>query len=410
MSDALGAAPAAAPISDALPTGDAAVSAPNPITNHGGPDNVDPPPQPAGKQISIDDALDRATAKVDAKEKGTPAPADKDAKPAADPKDPKKGADLVRDDKTGKFAPKEPAAKEAPAKPAGDPAKPAEPPAAAKPADKPAADPNAPKHTAPTRFSDDAKAVWDTAPDPVKAEVARMERELTAGIEKHKASATKFEAIKEFDEMATRGGTDLKTALTRYVNLENMLRQNPLKGLEAVCDNIGVSLRQVAEIVLGQAPDQAAAQSDATTRELKQKIAQLEERLGGVQQTFQKQSEDALHEHIAKWAESRPHFELMAPHIAAEMREGATDLDDAEARVLQKYPAFAALAKPAAAPAAKSEDPPAASSAPDPDLEAQTRKGQKSINGAPSPGSNPAAKKRSKSIDEAIDAAFAAAG
>jgi DNA-binding transcriptional MerR regulator len=410
MTDALGAAPAAAPVSDALPVGNDAVSAPNAINNDGGPSNVDPAPEPAAagkKPVSIDDAIDRATAKVE-----------KDAAAPGDAKDLGKGAQLERDKTTGKFAPKDPAAAAAAAaavKPgAVDPAaaKPGEVPAA-KPAavEKPAVDPNAPKSTAPARFSEDAKAVWDTAPEPVKAEVARMERELTQGIEKHRVSAAKFDHIKEFDELATKSGTDLKTALTKYVNLETLLRQNPLRGIEEVCNNIGVSLKDVARIVLEQPADQQQSQSDATIRELKQQLDQLKQQVGGVTQNFQQQQQTALHDHIAKWAESRPHFELYAPHIAAEMREGAANLDDAEARVFQKYPALAALAKQGAKPAPSNDpDPAEASAAAAADLEAQTRKGQKSITGAPGPGSNPAARKRSKSIDDAIDAAFAAAG
>jgi hypothetical protein len=130
---------------------------------------------PRNRRRSRSRSTTRSSARqpIDAKDKGTAAPADKDAK------NPTKGADLVRDDKTGKFAPKDPGAKDAPvakdapAKLGADPAK-VQPAAAAKPAaaEKPAAaDPNAPKHAAPARFSDDAKAVWETAPEPVKAEL-----------------------------------------------------------------------------------------------------------------------------------------------------------------------------------------------------------------------------------------------
>lgn len=410
MSDALDSAPSAAPASDALPTGTDAVSAPNAITNHGGPENVDAPAEPAGKAakpISIDDAIDRATAKVDGKA----------AAAGGDAKDPNKGAALERDERTGKFAPKPAAAEAKDAKdaatvksaPAAAAPKAAEPAGGKDAAAQPAVDPNAPKHSAPARFSDDAKAVWETAPEPVKAEVSRMERELTAGLEKHKASAAKFDTIREFDEMATRSGTDLKTALSRYVSLEQTLRANPLKGLEAVCDNIGVSLADVARIVLGQAPDQVQSQADATIRELRQKIGQLEQQVGGVTRTFQDQAESSLHQHIETWASSRPHFEVYAPHIATEMRDGAANLDEAEQRVFAKYPAIATLARQAA-PAAAAKSDPKTSDVQDPDHEAQTLKGRKSITGAPSPGSTPGAKKRSSSIDEAIDAAFAAAG
>lgn len=404
---------AAAPASDAvIPTGDAAVSAPNAITNDGGPANVDPAPEPkAGKPISIDDAIDRATAKVDAK--------------AGDPKDLAKGAALERDKTTGKFAPKDPAAaaaaaaaaKDAPAKVVDPAAKPGDQPGAVKDPAKPAAaaaaavDPNAPKSSAPARFSPDAKAVWDTAPEPVKAEVARMERELTAGIEKHRAAAERDSSIAEFHDIAAKSGTDVKTALTKYVGMEQLLRTNPLQGLEAVCKNIGVSLRDVAQIVLGQTPDQQQSQADATIRDLHSKIERLEQQVGGVTQTFQQQREGQLHDHVAQWAADRPHFDVYAPHIAAEMRRGAASLDDAEARVFEQFPALKALAQQGAKPAPTvNPDPAKASAAAAADLEAQTLKGQKSITGAPGPGSNPAAKKRSKSIDDAIDAAFAAAG
>lgn len=409
---------APAPVSDAvIPTGDAAVSAPNAINNDGGPANVDAPAEPAGgkgaKPVSIDDALDRATAKVDAKAAGT------------DPKDPTKGGTLVRDEKSGKFVPKDPAAAKEGKEPAAS-AKPV-PTAAAKPGDQPGAvkdpatpaakpaaavDPNTPKHVAPARFSEDAKAVWDGAPEPVKAEVARMERELTQGIEKHRAVATKYEAIREYDELATKSGTDLKTALSKYVNLEQLLRKDVVAGLGEICKNAGVSLRDVAAHVMGQTPDQVHSQSEATIRRLEQQVEQLTQQVGGVTSHFQQQGDAQLQEHIAKWAEApqrKDIFELYAPHIAAEMRDGAANLDDAELRVFQKYPALAALAKPTAKPAAV-PDPAEASAAAAAALEAQTLKGSKSINGAPSHGSNPAAKKRSQSIDDAIDAAFAAAG
>jgi uncharacterized protein YukE len=162
---------------------------------------------------------------------------------------------------------------------------------------------------------------------------------------------------------------------------------------------------------MGQTPDQQQSQADATIRDLQTKIDKLEQQVGGVTQTFQRQREGDIHDHVTKWAADRPQFDLYAPHIAAEMREGAASLDDAEARVFAKFPAFAALAKQGGKPApAADPNPAAASAAAAADLEAQTLKGQKSIAGAPGPGSNPAARKRSKSIDDAIDAAFAAAG
>lgn len=365
------------------------------------------PPKPAP---STRDALRAAAAKVEAGEAG---------KATADPaKDLAKGADLDRA-KDGKFAPKDPAAgkdaKTAAAVPEGKPAADAESKDGAKPAPvatKPAAtDPNAPKHAAPERFSPDAKAAWETAPEPVKAEVHRMQRELTQGIEKHRTAAERDGTLAEFHDMAGKAGKPLRAVVEAYVGMETLLRQNPLKGLEAVCSNIGVSLRDVAQIVLGQTPDQERSQADSTIRELRQELNQLKQQVGGVTQHFQQQGENQLHNQIASWAGSREgYFEVIAPHVAAEMRDGATDLDDAEARVFQKHPALAALAKQAAKPAADPEPDPAASSAAAAALLAQTEKGTKSIKGAPGSGSEPAAQPRSSSIKEALKRAAAKAG
>jgi hypothetical protein len=41
---------------------------------------------------------------------------------------------------------------------------------------------------APKRFNAEAKDDWASAPETVRAEVLRMERELTAGLEKHRAT------------------------------------------------------------------------------------------------------------------------------------------------------------------------------------------------------------------------------
>lgn len=402
MTTEASAAPAAAPIETPIQQ---EVAPPTPIAE-GTPPAGEAKLEPPKEVPSTRDALRAAAAKIEAREAGKVDPA----------KDAGKGADLTRDP-AGKFTPKDAkAADPAAAKPAPG----AEKPPAAKPegqGDPAAAKPAAPAAsrtvTAPERFSNDAKAVWDTAPEPVKAEVDRMHREMTQGIEKYRPAAESFEKVRRFDDMAKASGKQLDHVIGEYVNMENLLRTNPMKGLETVCERIGVSLRQVAEIVMGQTPDQARADSDATIRELRQTVQRLEQQVGGVTQTFEQQRTSGLQKQIEDWAGSRPMFDIYAPHIAAEIREGATDLDEAERRVFEKYPQLAELAKSAAAkPAAENpQAKPAASSAPAvPDLSAQTEKGSKSITGAPSGGSEPTARKPSNSIKEALKRAAARAG
>jgi hypothetical protein len=368
------------------------------------------PAEPEAKAVpTAREALMAAAAKVEKDNPTEPKPGEK----PGDPKDLSKGAQLARGER-GQFAPKDgkqptaadtaEAARVAALTPE---AKAAEAKAAA---GKPGDQPSAVKHAAPERFSPDAKAVWETAPEPVKAEVHRMQRELEAGIEKHRASAAKFETVKDFDELAARSGTNLRTALTRYVNTEQLLRTNPLKGLDEICSQMNTSLREVAAIVMGQQPDQHASQSDATIRELKATVARLEQQVGGVAQTFQQQGQKQLENHIAKWSEGKPFFEILAPHIAEAMAGGAASLDDAYQGSLAKFPELAAMAEKAVKPASETETL-AASAAAAEALADQTRKGAKSITGARnSPGSDPVDLPRNPSIRESLRRAAARAG
>lgn len=350
----------------------------------------EPAPEPKAdepaKPISAREALAKAAEKVNAADK----PADKAA--------PVQSEGATRDE-TGKFAPK-----------AGDTAKPADATQAT-----PAADPAkvapttaTPASDAPARFSPDAKAAWVTAPEPVKAEVTRAIKEMEAGIEKHRASAEAFEPVRRFHEMAKQGGTTLDKALEAYVGMEEAIRADvdagrvPVRGLEAVCNNFGMSLRQVAEFVLGQAPDAVASQSDATVRELKAEIAALKQQVGGVTQTFAQQRESATIEQITAFASKPEHarFDELADDIAFFLQSGKTqDLSEAYALAERLNPAPAASAPQTAA-----------IPAPAPDLTAQTRKGSLSITGAPSPGSNPANRQPSSSIKDALRKAQVLAG
>ena len=64
--------------------------------------------------------------------------------------------------------------------------------------------PSYPVSLPPARFSTDAKAAWDEAPEVVRAEVLRMEREFTAGFAKHRAAAERDALLAEFHDMAAK--------------------------------------------------------------------------------------------------------------------------------------------------------------------------------------------------------------
>lgn len=338
-------------------------------------------------------AIDRAFAAL-----GDDMSSDKPAPVAKEPKEAPASAEGERArNPDGTFAAKDPAAVTA------EPAK-------AETIEKPAAE--APKpETAPgeppARFSPDAKALWATAPDPVKAEVLRMEREMTAGLEKYREDATAFESVREYDSMAKQYGTDLRSALDRYVAFDRELNDDPIQGILHVCADKGINPREMAAAILGQElppAEQQTAQSQKIINELQAKIDRLERGVTTIQSGTVTQQIEAF---VSSLPEAdQPLFEELGPNIAALIKQGH-DLPSAFAqakeaertRVQRLATSFGLTAQPGAVPAA-----------PEPDLTAQTQKGQLSVTGAPSSGSNPSNRKPPSSPRDALDRAFDTVG
>lgn len=373
-----------APIADSAPSFSSPLGSQIPEAGTGAADK--------GKPVSLDDSIARAEAKVLERNAAKEQPK-ADAKPEA--KEPPKDANAkppASRDETGKFAAKQPAA-ETPAQTA----------------QQKQTEQVKPSHTAddaPSRFTETAKAKWHAADPEIRGETLRMQRELTQGYEKHKASAEAFETYRELDDIAKQSGKKGAEVFREYYNMENELRKNPIGGLNLICERLGFSLRDVAAHVMGQTPDQNASQQDATIRELRQQNSSLEARLNKLEGGFNEQREQSTLTEIQQFASDPAHarFEELADDIAFFMKSGrAKDLADAYQLAERLNPA----------PQAKviEEDPPPASSAAALAQEVQTDKGTKSINGAPSTGSNPGAKKRqSRTLDESLDAAFGRAG
>lgn len=259
--------------------------------------------------------------------------------------------------------------------------------------------PASPLDEPPARFSADAKAAWATLPEAVRGETKRAFTEMEQGLQRYQETVA---PLKPFLDMAAQHNTTLPQALSNYIGIENLLKQDLPSGLAKICENMGTSLRDVAAQILGQAPDAQASQSDATIRELRQHIGRLEQQVGGVTSTIQQQQDAQLAQQVQAFAAERPRFEELKPTMAQLLQSGmASDLSDAYEMANRLNPGSvppAMQSAPTAAPAAK------------PDLTAQTRKGQLSITGAPSSGSNPINRKPPSSASEAINRAFAQVG
>lgn len=251
----------------------------------------------------------------------------------------------------------------------------------------------------PSRFSADAKAAWAAAPEPVKAEVARAIRELEGGIQQYQQA---FEPYKDFDKQLRANGQTFKEVFDHYTGIEQLLSQDPVRGLDTICRNMGTSLQAVAAHVMGQPQDQQRTQADTYINELKAEIADLKKQVGGVTSTIESQKQSALMQQIEAFATDPAHsrFDELSPAMERLLTTGmATSLDEAYSMAERLNPAPAAATPAPAAPAAQPQT-----------ASPQTRKGQLSPSGAPATGSNPANRKPPESPRDALQRAFSSVG
>lgn len=389
MSEALTAA-TAGPQTDTLAE---QADAPNPQTNlipEQTPEDAPKSPE-AKRSNSVKDAIDKALGPED------------DEKPAEKPK-----AEVKPDAKAEK-AKAEPlnAAKEAETAPA-DAAKAEEQP---KPAPKPTA-----YREAPSGFDDAAKGEWEAVPESVRGAVHRRHQELERGIQKYRQDAEQFEPVRQYAEMAKKGGTDLPTALHKYVGMETELRRDPISGLQQVVANLGlkkpdgsaVTLRDVAASIMGQPADQAASRQEATISHLTQTIGQLQQQIGGFSQHVERQQQEAkvatAENEWSTFQRANPRAAELEPQIAdALQRQNAQAYGSLTERLNEAY-AVASAQNPSVA---HTDVPPLAQTQPTP--KQANPAGQKSISGAPG-GNDAKSQTRKLSRKESIEKAMRSAG
>lgn len=256
--------------------------------------------------------------------------------------------------------------------------------------------------TPPARFVKAAQEAWAQAPEIIRTEVARMEAELTNGMQKYKESAEAFEPLKAFNERAKREGTDLTQVLTAYTGFEDLVRAKPVQGMVSICNSLGIDPVQMGQALAGL---QASGGDAPDVASLKAEIAALKQEISGVAGKYQEIELRPIQQQVEDFASKNPLFNYVADdiakNIAAQKQAGQTpDLATAYQQALALHPHLAAVAAQTAAPAATTP------TTPDP---AQTRKASLSITGSPSV-SNTSTRKPAGSTREALDSAFASVG
>ena len=349
---------------EAVSTPVEAVETPNPV-------HVEPKAEPAKPQAepvakpTAREALEAASAKVEAAEKTSAA---REAKAAKDEKliDPK--APVVDADKTAK--------PDATTK------------VEAKPTD----------NDAPTRFNADAKTAWATAPDAVKAETHRALRELEAGVTKYNDAADAYEPIRKFSDLAKEYGMTLHDALDNYVGIDQSLaskdQNEQASAIEKVLKVAGTTPAEYAAWVQGGGKA-VQQQSDPMIGELRQQVEDLKNQLGQVSTSIQSQQEQDYAAQIETWKADKPLAETLADEIAYYVNDEGLSLDDAYQKAKNLFEDKARKAGFISAPQTPSREAPAHTRLP------------KSITGSPGTGSYPASAQPSLSIKDSIRRAAA---
>jgi hypothetical protein len=285
---------------------------------------------------------------------------------------------------------------------------------------------------APQRFARAAQEAWAQTPEPVRAEVERALGELTAGLEKYREAASAFQPLQRFDALARASGTTLEEALTHFVGIDQLLRQDALAGTMQIWTNLGLDPRRMVAALVQQVQSQAApngvapgapaasaaplapgvpgaapAAGDAPEvaalrHEIAALKAELRNEVGSVRESVARREREAVQraagEAVQAFAAAHPYFSDLSDTIVRMIDTGfASDLSDAYEKAVRLSPDVAARIE--ADRKAKSPDP------------AQTRqKAQFSITGTPAAGSHPMARKAAGSIREALTHAASQVG
>ncbi|MGU3399153.1 hypothetical protein ACLBWS_05330 [Brucellaceae bacterium D45D] len=266
------------------------------------------------------------------------------------------------------------------------------------------------RNEAPQRFHDVAKQEWGNTPESVRAEVHRSISELESGLNKYRQSHDKYEAIREYDDMATQYGTTVKDALANYTGIERLLHQDPFAALEQIVANVAahkrwtnqdgspVTFRDLAAQYVNMPADRVASRQDSVIRQMSEQIAMLTDRSAAFEQSMQQNRLRETQSIIQDFAKDHPRVEELADDMAflIESKRVAT-LHEAYELADRMNPSSMPLTQATETPAAQTRTEPSPANP----------AGQKSIAGAPTAGSDPrTAGKPSNSPREALQKAL----
>lgn len=251
---------------------------------------------------------------------------------------------------------------------------------------------------APSRLLPKAREVWANTPRVVQAEFERFEREIEAERQTNKAATDLHAELREYDDIAKGAKTSIKEALDRYVNFDKVLSKDfgqgmamiakeqgkqPVEAVASLLRALGTTPEQYAQHVIANpqahqiAPQQQERQ--AATDPVMARLDQMEQRF---QERDTQSARDRVHaEIVAPFMATAPRFEELAPAIEKLLKSDIVPQSLSAAERLETAYDMAERLNPSSV---------TRQTASDPDRDAPSFAGKKSISGAPGTNSTKA--------------------
>lgn len=199
----------------------------------------------------------------------------------------------------------------------------------------------APVTEPPQAWSAAMKEMWAQVPPEARDYIAKRETEVTKTLTRMGQELAQYRPLNElFDrhrDTFSRHGTDPQTGISRLLEAQNALDNDPYSAIAAIAESYGVDLTAFS----GQQQEQDGNQAplDPIIQGLRQELGQIKQQLSErersereIQESQTRELQRQTDEEVGKWANGKDHFEepSVKKLMAAAIRDGeANTLDEA---------------------------------------------------------------------------------
>lgn len=184
----------------------------------------------------------------------------------------------------------------------------------------------------PKNFLPDAKETWRNTPRAVQRDVENIVRQHETEVADLRKATERYESIREYDELASSNGRDLKDSLAKMSQIEDMLQTNPYAGLNAILQEIGPSrpdgtkpsLFEISQYIVQQGPEgwqKMVQQPQPQQQQENPEIAQLRATVAEMQQQSIESSV------ITPFKTDNPRYDELKNDIAFFLKSGKIPAD-----------------------------------------------------------------------------------